>query len=116
MPYKKKYGSEKKEEWHKKLGLSRKMDTNMVHRYSNLREKLLRITYNDLGVKLTGTLQACDGCTRPKEKERAVRKKTYTRASHPGERIFVDKTGPFPESLIGNRYWIGVVYNYSRYY
>ena len=80
-----------------------------------MREKLLRTTYNALGVKLTGTLQVCDGCARSKAKSHAVRKKTYTRASHPGEMIFVDTTGPSPQSLIGNWCWISVVDNYSRY-
>ena len=28
---------------------------------------------------------------------------------------FVDTTGPFPESLIGNRYWIGLVDEYINY-
>ena len=61
----------------KKLGLSSEMDIHVVH----LEEKLLRINYDDIGVRLTGTVQVCDGCTRSKEKARAVRKKTYTRAS-----------------------------------
>ena len=74
-----------------------------------------RTTYNAIGVKLTGTLQVCDVCASSKAKARAVRKKTYTRASQPGERIFVDTTGPFTESLIENLYWIGVVDDYSRY-
>ena len=98
----------------KKLGLPGEMDINVVHR-SHLGEKLLRLTYNALGVKFTGTLQVCDGCARSKEKERATRKKTYKRESKPGERIFVNTTGPFPKSLIHNRYWIGVLYDYSRY-
>ena len=68
-----------------------------------------------LGVKLTGTLQVCNGCAQSKENTRGVRKKTYTTASQPGERIFVDTTGPFSESLIGNWYWIVVVDNYKRY-
>ena len=75
----------------------------------------MRTTYNALGVKLTGTLQLYDGCTQSKAKARAVRKNTYTRVSQPEERIFVDTTGPFPESLIGNRDWIDVVDDYSRY-
>ena len=87
----------------------------MVHRYSHLGEKLLRITYNALGAKLTGTQQIFAGCTRSKAKSRVVRKKNYTRVSQPGEIIFVETTGPFPESLIGDRYWIGVVDDYSRY-
>ena len=36
---------------------------------------MLHITYNALGVKLTGTLQVCDGFVRSKAKPRAVRKK-----------------------------------------
>ena len=71
-------------------------------------------TYNAIGAKLTGTLHACDGCARSKEKPRTIKKKTYTRESQPGERIFVELNVPFPESLIGNRYWIGLVDDYSR--
>ena len=63
------------------------MDINMVHRYSHIVEKLLRFTYNSLGVNLTCALQVFDGCTRYKAKVRSSRKKTYTRASKPGERI-----------------------------
>ena len=76
---------------------------------------MLRLTYDALGVKLTGTLEVCDGCTRSKEIFRAVRKKTYTRFTKQGERIFVDTTGLFPESLIWNRYRIGVVDDYNSY-
>ena len=97
------------------MGISSDMDINVVHRYSHLVEKFFRTTYNALGVKLTGTLQVCDDCARSKAKERALIKNTYTRASQPGERIFVDTTGPFPECLIGNWFWIGVVDDYSHY-
>ena len=45
-----------------------------------------------------------DGYERSKAKARAVSKKNYTRASNPQERIFVETTGPFTESLIGNWY------------
>ena len=39
---------------------------------------------------------------------------TYTRAPI-WEIIFLDTDGQFPDSLIVNLYWIGVVYYYSRY-
>ena len=87
----------------------------MVHIYSHIRENLLHITYNALGVKLTGTLQVCDGCARSNAKARAVRKKTYKRASTIIERIFVDMTSPFMDILIDNWYWIDVVNYYSCY-
>ena len=96
------------------MGLSSEMDINVVHRYSYLGEKLLPTTYNNLGFKLTGQLKVCDGCARSNKKSRALRKKTYTRASQPRE-FFLETTGTFLDSVIGNRYWIGVVDNYSRY-
>ena len=68
VPEQKKETIDKKEEWRKKLGLSRDMYINMVHRYPHLGEKLLRTTYKTLGIKLTGTLQVCDSCARSKEK------------------------------------------------
>ena len=48
------------------------MDINVVHRYSHLGENLLLITYNDLGVKLTGALQVYDGCEQYKAKALVV--------------------------------------------
>ena len=91
------------------------MEINVVHRYSHLGEKLLRATYNAISVKLTGPLHVFDGCTRSKAKSREVRKNTYKRASHPGEIIFVNTTGPFPDSLVGIWYWFGVEDNYNCY-
>ena len=40
------------------------MDINVAHWYSNIGEKLLRLTYDALGVKLTGPLEVCDSCER----------------------------------------------------
>ena len=104
-----------KEDCSKNLGLPSEMDINVIHQYSYLGAKLLRITYNALGVKLTGTLQVCDVCARSKENAHHVRKKSCKRASWMGENIFVDTTGLFLESLIRNWYWIGVVDECSRY-
>ena len=88
----------------------------MVHQYSHLVEKLLRLTHDDLGVNMKGTLEVCDGFTIPKAKSHASRNKTYKRATKTVEVILVDTTSPFTESLIGNRYWIGIVNYYSCYY
>ena len=91
------------------------MDINEFHRYSHLGKKVLRLTYDSLRVKLTGMLEVFDSCTRSKAKSRAVRKKSYTRSSKPGESIFVDTNGPFTASLIGNLYCIDKVDEYRRY-
>ena len=56
----KKCGNNEKEECHKKLGISIKMDINVVHRYSHLGENLLCITFNALEVNLKGMIQVCD--------------------------------------------------------
>ena len=92
------------------------MDINMVHWYSHIKENLLCLIYDSLGVNLTSALQVCDSCARSKIKARAVRNKIYKRASNPGERISVDTTSPLLEILIGNLYWIFVVGDYTRYY
>ena len=76
---------------------------------------MLRLTYETLGVNLIGMLQVCDGCEISKAKSCAVINNTYTRASNPGEIIFVDTTGAFPESLTGCCYFIGVVDDYNCY-
>ena len=81
----------------------------MVRQYSNIGLKLCCPTFYALGVNMIGMLQFCDGCAISKAKAREVMNKMYTRASKPGERIIVETTGPFPESLIGNRYCIVVV-------
>ena len=64
---------------------------------THISEKKSHLTYDALGIKLTGKLEVCDGCEKSKTKERAVRKKTYTRDKNPVERVFVDTTGPFPQ-------------------
>ena len=88
------------------------MDINVIHRYSHL----ALIAYNALSVKLTGTLQVCNGCAKFKAKACVVRKKTYTRASQLGESIFMDTNGPLLEILIGNWYCMVVVDYHIIYY
>ena len=67
-------------------------------------------------VNITGKLEVCESCAISKSKVCAFINNTYTRASKPVDIIFVDATGPFPESLIGNRYWVGIVDDHSRCY
>ena len=72
------------------------MDINVVYWYSHLGEKLLRLTYDALGVHMTGTIEVFGGCARSKAKAHAVRKNTYTQTTNTGEIIFVDTAGPIP--------------------
>ena len=74
MPEEKIDENDEKEELCKRLSLTSEMDINVVHKYSYLVEKLLRIKYNALCVNLKLTLQFCGGCARSKAKSFAVSK------------------------------------------
>ena len=90
------------------------MDINEAHGLCHLGEKLLRATFTALGTELTGQLRPCEGCCLANAKAKAVHKSSDTRATKPGERPFVDTSGPYPESIAGNRYWIQIVDDFSR--
>ena len=61
----------------------------------------------------TGTLRSCDGCSKAKAKAKAVSKVSTVQAVLPGERIFVDTSGPYKKSIVGSNYWILVVDQFS---
>ena len=90
------------------------MDINKAHGLCHLGKKLLRITYKNLNMKLTGTLLPCDGCCRANAKAKGVNKRTMTVATKIGERLFVDTRGPYPETVNGNKYWICMVDDMTR--
>jgi hypothetical protein len=93
-----------------------KMDINEAHdKCGHKGEVLLRKTYKKLGVELTGHLTACEGCGYAKARAKAVSKTTKTKATKPGERLFLDTTGPFSPTLKGYKYWIQVVDDYTRH-
>ena len=70
------------------MGLQQTLDINVTHQYSHLGETLLRLTYDPMGVQLTGTLDVCDSCAQSKAKSFAERKKTYTQRKIQG-RVFL---------------------------
>jgi hypothetical protein len=77
-------------------------------------EKCLRETSKLFGWKLTGNLQVCAGCAAAKAKARAVPKMTQEKATTPGERLFIDISGPYAKSAVGNQYWVMAVDDYTR--
>jgi hypothetical protein len=72
-------------------------------------EGLLTKTAKYFGVKLTGKLEACEGCGLATASQKAVSKTTNTKATKVCEQIFVDGTGPFKTTIPGNKYWYQVV-------
>ena len=92
------------------------LDINHAHDVCGHKgEALLRKTYKMLGVELTGVMKPCEGCGYTKAKAKAVSKTTLVKASKPGERLFLDTTGPFSPTLNGYKYWIQVVDDFSRH-
>ena len=64
---------------------------------------------------LTGELLPCQGCMISKSKQKNVNKVTACKAEKAGERLFVDISGPFKPTLKGNKYWMRIVDDYSRF-
>ena len=56
---------------------------------------------------VSGIMTACAGCAAAKAKARAVPKTTQEKSTVPGERLFVDITGPYAKSAVSNQYWLG---------
>ena len=90
------------------------IDINTAHGYCHLGERLLNTTFRELGVKLTGTLKACNGCCRANAKAKGVNKFSTTVATEIGERLFVDTSGPYPATESGNKYWVCLVDDKTR--
>ena len=64
---------------------------------------------------LTGTVQRCGSCALAKARAKAVPKSTMTKATKPGERLFLDISGPYLDSLNQNKYLLKIVDDYTRY-
>ena len=64
---------------------------------------------------LTGTVKPCGSCALAKARAKAIPKSTLTKATKPGERLFLDISGPFSDSLNQNKYWLRIVDDFSRF-
>ncbi|KAI2492015.1 PIF1-like helicase [Fragilaria crotonensis] len=67
------------------------------------------------GWTLTGTVKPCGSCALAKARAKAIPKSTMTKAKTPRERLFLDISGPYSDSLNQNKYWLRIVDDYSRY-
>ncbi len=67
------------------------------------------------GWTLTGTVKPCGSCALAKARAKAVPKSTLTKAKAPGERLFLDISGPYSDSLNQNKYWLRIVGCNSRH-
>ena len=67
------------------------------------------------GWTLTGTVKPCGSCALAKARAKAVPKSTLTKAKDPGERLFLDISGPYSDSLSQNKYWLRIVDDHTRF-
>lgn len=67
------------------------------------------------GWTLTGTIKPCGSCALAKARAKAIPKSTMTKATVPGERLFLDISGPYSDSLNQNKYWLRIVDDCTRY-
>ena len=91
------------------------MNINDIHdKFGHIGETVLRKTIKHLGYSITGTLKSCDACRMAKAKAKGVKKQTETRSTIPGERMYIDISGPFSVSLGGSKYWMQAVDDATR--
>ena len=67
------------------------------------------------GWTLTGTVKPCGSYALAKARAKAVPKSTLTKAKAPGERLFLDISGPYSDSLNQNKYWLRIVDDHTRF-
>jgi hypothetical protein len=56
----------------------------------------------------------CEACAYAKAKAKGVSKTTQMKANKKGERLFLDISGPYKMSIIGNKFWVLVVDDFTR--
>jgi hypothetical protein len=93
------------------------LDINIAHGllgHPNIRT--VKLMASILGWTLTGHPKPCGSCALAKGRAKAIPKTTLTRAKHPGERLFLDISGPYSDSsLNSNKYWLRIVDDKTRY-
>ena len=58
-------GGNEATEFNEKMKLPKSMDINVAHGLCHLGEKLLRVTFSSMGIRLTGKLNACTAAPKP---------------------------------------------------
>jgi hypothetical protein len=90
------------------------LDINTAHDiYGHMGEAALRNTFKSINTELTGKLRTCEGCCLAKAKAKKVSKISTKKSQVPGERLYVDISGPYKKSIAGSDYWVLVVDEYS---
>jgi hypothetical protein len=82
------------------------LDINEAHqKFGHMSERMLQLTAKQDNIALTGKLP-CPACLLCKVTQIPVKKTTLMKANYPGERILMDVSGPFLNTLGGRKYWV----------
>jgi hypothetical protein len=65
----------------------------------------MRETLQALEIIPTGKMSVGDSCARARATQKRTNKITKVTADKPGERLFIDTSGPYSETVMGSRYW-----------
>ena len=85
-------------------------DINEFHcSHGHMHEDLLRKKAKQMRVKLQGQLVPCQRCSEAKGIRKHVKPFTYTRATEPAERCFVDLSGPKSVKSMGEKKYMMIV-------
>ena len=93
------------EKGQKRVPIDYKVAHNQWGHYGQRRMQQMAAVF---GYKLIGKPCPCDACGIAKATHSRKSKTTNVKATRPGERLFVDTTGPFPDVPQNNKYLFGV--------
>ena len=94
------------------------MDVNDFHNsLGHANVKALYETAKQMGIKLTGIQEYCDGCAAAKAIERTVPNvvDSFRKSSRPFQRIFMDLVGGYPNSTGGAKYLMHLLDDYTNF-
>ena len=94
---------------------NKEVSINDAHLYfGHIGNSFVEQTLTKEGYHTTGESKPCESCMQAKAKAAGVSKTTDVEAEKPGERLYLDTSGPYSETLGGSQYWGKVVDQYSR--
>ena len=101
--------------WVKVEGKKRRIDINEAHElYGHVSEGPLRDILAKRNYVVTGSRTACEACAFAKAKAKGVSKVTKELAKEKGERLYIDLSGPYKNTVSKNKYWILIVDDKTR--
>ena len=99
-------------------GLPFSMNVNDFHNsLGHANVKALYKTAKQMGIKLTGIQEYCDGCAAARAIKRTVPKvvDSSCKSSRPFQRIFMDLAGGYPKSAGGGKYLMQLLDDYTNF-